>query len=116
MSHNADDVELSILLVDDNEIAELNETYRGRKGPTNVLAFSMREGAFGNIAPGLLGDVVISMDTVAREALELGVEAGFRFDQLLIHGILHLFGFDHETNEDDATAMEAKEAELMPLV
>ena len=110
------DAELSIVIVDDNEIARLNQTYLGRSGPTNVIAFSMREGLFGDVNPDLLGDVVISMDTTAREAQESGCTIQKRFDQLLIHGILHLFGFDHEHDPVKARIMEDKETELLKLI
>jgi len=105
------DGELSIVIVDDAEMAGLNQTYRNRTGPTNVLAFPMHEGDFSDINPELLGDVVISIDTAAREAEELGLTLKQRFDFLLIHGVLHLFGFDHET-DDEEEAMDQKTEEL----
>ncbi len=108
--------ELSIVLVDDARIAELNQAYLQRQGSTNVIAFPMREGDHGDIHPELLGDVVISMDTSAREAREAGLSAERRFDQLLVHGILHLLGYDHIHSEDEARAMEAKSDELLALI
>ncbi len=110
------DGELSILIVDDQEIAELNKTYLDRDGPTNVIAFSMKEGSFGNINPNLLGDVVISVDTAAREAQDAGISAESRFDQLLVHGILHLLGFDHSKSSHHAEAMAVKEKQLLKLL
>jgi probable rRNA maturation factor len=110
------DAELSIVLVTDEEIARLNEAYLHRSGPTNVIAFPMREGLFGNINPQLLGDVVISMDTAALEAEMSGLTTETRFDQLLVHGILHLFGYDHEKNLEDAGMMELKEEEMLLLL
>ncbi|MES0362391.1 MAG: rRNA maturation RNase YbeY [Desulfobacteria bacterium] len=107
--------ELSILIVDDAEIARINKTYLGRSGPTNVIAFPMTEGQFGDINPNLLGDVVISLDTAAREARDGCVSLESRFDQLLIHGILHLFGFDHEQTEQDSE-MTVKEEQLLKLL
>jgi len=88
------DVELSILIVDDDQMAEFNKTYLHRSGPTNVMAFPMREGPFAEVNPNLLGDVVISLDTTCREAGAGHLTQELRFDQLLVHGILHLFGFD----------------------
>ena len=67
------DAELSILIVDDRLIAQFNRDYLNRKGPTNVIAFSMRQGSFSDIAPNLLGDVVISADTAQREAQSAGI-------------------------------------------
>ena len=110
------DAELSIVLVADPEIQSLNRQYRGKDIPTNVLAFAMRDGDFGGLTPTLLGDVIVSMDTVAREASEAGQPMAAHFTELLIHGILHLMGFDHETGETDAIRMEAKSRELMALV
>ncbi|MCK4488393.1 MAG: rRNA maturation RNase YbeY [Desulfobacterales bacterium] len=110
------DGELSVLIVDDLEIARLNKTYLGRSGPTNVIAFPMRDGPFGQISPNLLGDVVISLDTAAREAQDVSISVESRFDQLLIHGILHLFGFDHEKTSEQAKAMRIKEEELLMLL
>ncbi len=110
------DIELSILIVDDDQMAELNETYLGRSGPTNVMAFPMREGPFADINSNLLGDVVISLDTACREAEAEGIKKEERIEQLLVHGILHLSGFDHENSEEDAQAMREKEEELLKLL
>lgn len=107
------EAELSVLLTDDAGIAELNETYLGRKGPTNVIAFPMREGDHADISPNLLGDVVISLDTAQREAGALETDFSERFKELLIHGILHLFGFDHETDEEEAKIMEERTEALL---
>jgi len=108
--------ELSILLVDDEEISALNRQYLNREGPTNVIAFPMREGDFSDINPSLLGDVVIAVETAAREAEAGGIEAEVRFDELLVHGILHLFGYDHEKEADEALRMERKSEELLKLI
>ena len=110
------DAELSILIVDDSQIAALNKDYLNRSGPTNVIAFPMHEGSFSDISPELLGDVVISIDTAEREALDADIQPEERFLELLIHGILHLLGYDHETDEKEAARMEEKTRELMKLV
>ncbi|MCK4986560.1 MAG: rRNA maturation RNase YbeY [Desulfobacterales bacterium] len=110
------DAELSILIVDDQQIAQLNRQYLNREGPTNVIAFSMRQGQFSDIAPNLLGDVVISADTTHREAQSAGISMQDRFDQLLIHGTLHLLGYDHENTEAQARKMEKKNNELLKLL
>jgi probable rRNA maturation factor len=107
------DGELSILLLDDPQIAVLNKTYLQREGPTNVIAFPMREGAFTEINPDLLGDVVISLETAEKEGLAAGMSMMDRLDELMIHGILHLFGYDHETSETEAARMKAKSCELL---
>lgn len=108
--------ELSIVIMDDAQIQALNRDFRGMDRPTNVLSFPMQEGAFSNITPGLLGDVVISAQTAAREAEEAGITLDQRMSQLLVHGILHLVGFDHEAGEEAARQMEIKSLELLKQI
>jgi probable rRNA maturation factor len=110
------EAEISILIVDDQQIAQLNHQYLNREGPTNVIAFPMRQGPFSDIAPNLLGDVVISADTAQREAKSAGISMQDRFDQLLIHGTLHLLGYDHEYSAAEASKMEEKAKELLQLL
>jgi probable rRNA maturation factor len=105
--------EISILITDDNQIQQLNKTYRKKDKPTNVLAFPMQEGQFADITPDLLGDVVISCETAQQEACEANIDLLERMSQLLIHGILHLMGFDHETSSMEAQKMEDKSLELL---
>ncbi len=108
--------EISIVILEDKEISKLNETYRGICKPTNVLAFPMQEGEFSDITPGLIGDVVISLETAETEAYAAQISLDERISQLLIHGILHLLGFDHETSNKDAETMEKKSLELLRLI
>lgn len=110
------DAQLSILIVDDTQIAEFNLAYLNHTGPTNVISFPMQEGPFSGISPDLLGDVVISADTAHREAVEAGMQMVERFNQLLIHGILHLTGYDHVHSEEEAAVMEQKSNELMQRI
>ncbi|MFW5874787.1 MAG: rRNA maturation RNase YbeY [bacterium] len=105
--------ELSLLIVDNEQIAEINKTYLDRTGPTNVIAFPMGDSGFNEIQPELLGDIVISVETADKEASNAGYCMEERFTELLIHGILHLLGYDHETNEQDAKQMNEKSDELM---
>jgi len=95
---------------------KLNKTYRGISKPTNVLAFPMQEGQFSDITPGLLGDVVISLETAEREAITAMISLEERTSQLLIHGILHLLGFDHEKGDREAADMDEKSLELLRIV
>ena len=113
---NAGILAAQILALDDSEIARLNKQYLGRSGPTNVIAFPMQQGQFGHINPDLLGDVVISLETTSREANDAGVAIERRFDELLIHGILHLLGFDHDGPPEEAETMVRKEEELLRLL
>jgi probable rRNA maturation factor len=108
--------EISILITDDTQIQELNRTYRGVDTPTNVLSFPMQEGEFSDLTPGLLGDVVISCDTAQKEADTAGINLSERMSQLLIHGVLHLVGFDHERGEQGERNMEDKSFELLKLI
>ena len=108
-----DSHEISIVIMDDAHIQALNQTFRQISSPTNVLAFPMQEGEYSGITPGLLGDVVISAQTAAREADTAGITTGERMSQLLVHGILHLLGFDHEGDPAKADDMETKSLEIL---
>jgi probable rRNA maturation factor len=108
--------ELSLLLTDDAGIGRLNRDYLGQDRPTNVISFPQREGELGRADDPLLGDVAISVETAGREAEEAGLSFEERFDRLLVHGILHLLGYDHERPGSDAELMEAKEEEMMALL
>lgn len=110
------DGELSLLLVDDDRIAQLNREYLRREGPTNVIAFPMHEGEYSHVNPQLLGDVVISVETAQREGNLLGIKLDKRISELLIHGVLHLLGYDHEKTPREARRMEVKSRELLQLV
>jgi len=111
----ADDVhgELTVRIVDERESAELNSRYRRKEGPTNVLSFPAEAAS----APGgadLLpfGDVVICAEVVAREAREQGKPLAAHWAHMVVHGALHLQGYDHE-NARDAGIMEARERALL---
>ena len=109
--------ELSIVVVGDRTIRTLNREYLGRDKATNVISFSMREGEFGAVNPDVLGDVVISAATCAREAEEGGIPFWSRLCFLLLHGILHLAGYDHErSGAEEAERMEAREREIFTLL
>jgi rRNA maturation RNase YbeY len=103
--------ELSLLLVSDREMRRLNRCYRGRDRTTDVLAFAQREGA-GGAPDGLLGDVVISVDAARRQAAEQGCSPGAEGERLLIHGLLHLLGYDHERSAAEARRMQRRERAL----
>jgi probable rRNA maturation factor len=111
------DSELSVTIVGDRTIRQLNREYRGFDKPTNVLSFTMSEGDFPDLNPQLLGDVVISADTAFREAQEQGISFFERFGFLLLHGILHVTGYDHErSGEAEAQRMERKQRQLFKLL
>ncbi len=101
------DRELSLMLVNDARIRELNRDYLGKDRPTNVISFSLSEGAFGQVNPGVLGDVVVSVETAAREAEAAGISVRDAVLNLVLHGILHLTGYDHEKVRGRARVMSA---------
>ncbi len=110
------DVELSISLVSDARIMKLNRDYLHRDRATDVLAFSMNEGDFGEVNPDLLGDVVISVETTRRQAERQGHSFNEELCLLLAHGILHLLGYDHEQGGAAARRMRKKERAIMEIV
>ena len=105
------DAELSILLVSDREMRVLNRRWRGRDRPTDVLSFAQGDGE-PDAPDGLLGDVVISVDTARRQAAERRETVGREAERLLIHGLLHLLGYDHERSAAEARRMQRRERTL----
>ena len=111
----------SLLFADDAEMHDLNREWRGKDKPTNVLSFPMLERAellaLGpDGPPELLGDIALALETCTREAAEKGVPLQTHAAHLIIHGLLHLAGFDHETSPADAEAMEALEIKALALI
>ncbi|MGV8059359.1 MAG: rRNA maturation RNase YbeY [Smithellaceae bacterium] len=111
------DKEISLSFVNDETIQHLNKQYRGKDNPTNVLSFSLQEGEFGNINPHILGDVVISADTAKVDAVKNNRTLEQEIDFLIIHGLLHLLGYDHEnTTKEETRIMQKKEKALFRLL
>jgi len=110
LSSDEPDAQLTIRLVTVAEMIRLNETYRHRSGPTNVLSFPFAKPELTD--PPLLGDIVICPDRVVEEALAQDKPLLDHWAHLVIHGVLHLLGYDHE-NENDASRMEAREIEIL---
>lgn len=107
--------ELSIVLADDPTVHELNRTYRNTDAPTDVLSFSQLDGEQFTRPEGNtqhLGDIVISVETAARQAAQYRQTLQQELEHLLVHGVLHLIGYDHETPED-AAAMQLQEDEVL---
>lgn len=104
-----DNAELSILLTDNADIQKLNRKYLKKNKPTDVLSFPMDD-------PYVLGDIVISVETAKAQAKENGVILNQEMARLLIHGILHLLGFDHEKGRKEALRMKKEEERLMKIV
>jgi probable rRNA maturation factor len=109
--------ELSVTVVGDRSIRRVNREYLDRDRPTNVISFSQQEGDSVGVATGMLGDVIISAETSAREAEQGGMQPFDRLCFLLLHGILHLCDYDHErSGEQEAVRMEKKEGELFRIL
>ncbi|MBI5234492.1 MAG: rRNA maturation RNase YbeY [Deltaproteobacteria bacterium] len=100
--------ELSVLLTDDKEIRALNQRYRGLDKATDVLSFPMDD-------PQVMGDVVISVDAVSRQASAYGKGLEQELARLIIHGILHLLGYDHVKGTSRAASMRSKEKEILEV-
>ena len=105
--------EISVLLTDDAQVRSLNRDWRGQDKATNVLSFGappaddLPEGV-----PMMLGDIAVALETTRREAEEMGKPLADHFSHLMVHGMLHLLGFDHET-EAQADEMEPLEIEIL---
>jgi len=109
-------LEVSVMLTDDAQIRELNRTFRGKDKATNVLSFPAPElpgaGLPGNPAPRHLGDIALAYETLAREAEEESKPLAHHFAHLVVHGVLHLLGYDHEV-ESEAERMEDLEVKAL---
>ncbi len=112
----AETAELSVLLVSDRRMRALNRRYRNKDRATDVLAFPLREGRFSRFRGALLGDVVISVQVAKRQAKECGHSLRDEIARLLVHGILHLLGYDHERNVHDAAVMARKERAIVRAI
>ena len=113
---NCKNKELSILLTDDKKIRELNKQYRNKNISTDVLSFSQTEGEEDGLEHNLLGDIVISTSTAMRQCSEHNLSIDEEIVLLLIHGILHLLGFDHDRSDEDDVYMKEKTSELFGFI
>lgn len=108
-----DDAELTVRIVDEQESAELNEQYRHKNGPTNVLSFPFE--CPPEVELNLLGDLVICAPVVQREAREQHKQEQAHWAHMVVHGTLHLLGYDH-LHQDEAEAMESREISIMEVL
>ncbi len=106
------EAEISLLFVNDLQIQVLNRRYLYRDKPTNVLAFPMRKGEFSTLHPHLLGDLVISVETARRQSNRFGLNQMEMVILLMVHGILHLVGYEHEGTKKGSREMTLKQKEL----
>jgi probable rRNA maturation factor len=113
---NCPDKEVSLLFVNDEIIQLLNKQYLGKDKPTNVLSFSQQEGECNYVNPHILGDIVISVETALRDATTEDLTLEQEIDFLIIHGLLHLLGYNHENTTNEQTKkMQAKERDLLKI-
>jgi len=111
----------SLLFTTDEEVHVLNREWRAKDKPTNVLSFPMLERAdllalAPDGPPEMLGDLALAFETCAREAAEKGVPVEHHASHLIVHGLLHLAGLDHEISDADAEAMEVLETKALALI
>jgi probable rRNA maturation factor len=104
--------EVCVALSNDDQVAELNGSYRGKAKPTNVLSFPAVAMLPIEGEPRFLGDIVLALETLQREAGELGVPVQHHMQHLVVHGLLHLVGYDHQTDEE-AEEMESFEVRIL---
>ncbi len=107
------DGEVSVLFLDDKGIQKLNREYRGIDRPTDVLSFALNEGDLPDPNPEVWGDIVISVGSAARQAKEAGHSFENEITRLLVHGALHLLGYDHERSAKEAEKMRSMESEIL---
>ena len=113
----AADVEVSVKFTSDDEVRSLNSAWRGKGRATNVLSFPMVEAAdLGSPAEPLLGDIVLAGGVCAAEAADKHVAVADHAAHLVVHGTLHLLGYDHETSEADAEEMEETERRALAAI
>ena len=104
--------EISILLIDDPQIRELNRKHRKKDNSTDVLSFPMLDNSSEHVQPQLLGDIVISVETAEKQARDRKCTLYNELCILLIHGMLHLLGYDHELSKKDEVKMQKQEAKI----
>jgi probable rRNA maturation factor len=107
------DKELSVIFASDRLMQELNRVYRHQDRPTNVLAFPQLPMPYSSPASAVLGDIVVSLPTAAREACTLQQPLEERVTYLLLHGLLHLLGYNHDRSAAECRRMEALEEEVL---
>lgn len=110
------DAEMGIILVNNRQIRVYNRDYRKKDHPTDVLSFPMREGVGGELHPDFLGDVMISLERSAEEAILYGRSRREQLLILLIHGVLHLLGYDHERSPKEERRMQRRERLLFKRI
>ena len=104
----ANDGDVTVVFVSDWAMRVINRTWRGKRGTTDVLSFPAQQDDFEKLAGLNLGDIVISVEQAARQARENGLEFDEEVSQLILHGLLHLCGYDHETDKGEMNRLELR--------
>jgi len=104
--------EITVRIVDEKESSKLNEYYRNKPGPTNILSFPFEPPNIDGLETGLLGDLVVCASVLEQEAVRQQKPLQHHWAHIIVHGVLHLLGYDH-INETDAARMEHKEIEIL---
>jgi len=112
LDNEAPPSEISVVLSDDEHIRELNKHHRGMDKPTNVLSFPPARMKTPSGATRFLGDIVLAFETIEREAAEEAKPLENHLSHLVVHGVLHLLGYDHE-DEEEAETMESRERQIL---
>jgi probable rRNA maturation factor len=115
---NIENAELTIIFCDNSLIKKINRKYRGKNSPTDVIAFSYREFPFPaiDIKTESIGDIYISLEKASENAISFGTMLTEEIKRLIVHGILHLAGFDHEKSEAEDRIMRNKEDEILEIL
>lgn len=118
--YKGDDAEVSVLFTNDAFIAELNLQYRGIDGPTDVLSFALSEDEDDDVVkipgiPDILGDIIVSVETASRQAEGVGKPVLDEIGLLIVHGMLHLLGYDHDTVEKEAVMWRRQDEALKAI-
>ncbi len=119
LSHTkTDGISVNLILTDNGYIKTLNSGYRGKDKPTDVISFAYRDDPFPAVENSIeeLGDIYISLEKASEQAVEYGVTTGDELKRLIIHGILHLLGYDHERSAEDEKIMNSLEEEIFTAV
>jgi probable rRNA maturation factor len=116
LSSGLPDAELSVLFIGDRAMRSLNRTWRGKDRTTDVLSFCLREGEFSSVQTHLLGDIVISVPRAEKQARESGHPLTRELERLLVHGLAHLLGFDHERGPAEARRMSRAEQSFLKRI
>ena len=112
MGCKSENDDVSVVFVSDKKIKEYNSQYRDKNTATDVLSFPAREGDMPHVEELPLGDILISLETASRQALEIGHSLDDEITRLVIHGVLHLLGYDH-IEPDERKKMRAKERTVL---